>query len=887
MPNSRKRRFVTEALLAACVLSAVGLGIGVGIILAETRNAQLSRTIDDSQTFLPTQILDTNGKLIGRFFGAERRQLISLDALPKYLVYALITREDQNFFHEGAVSPRGMVRAAWNIATGHYYSGGSTITQQLAGLLFADRSKKTVFRKLKELWYAFQLEKRFSKSQILEMYLNTAYFGRNTYGVEAASQYYFGHPASDLTLAESAMLVIQLANPARYYPYRYPNRARIIQKTVLDEMVAKGYVPKDEAEQSFKDYWAGFDYTRPVSAGADVASESKAPYFTEYVRQQLDEQLFGKLDYLRDGLVVHTTLNLDDQELAQRLMHDAIDRYNVIYRDQSRALFSSVNSQYYPIVNLLALGFDLDKLAQTNRVRQSQDALQAYLSTVNPTVDVASLMLGLDNVHHAALKAHAEKVRKEQKTTVEGALITLDVHTGEIVAMVGGYDWSTSKFNRAVDAKVQPGSSFKPLYYSAAISSGKFTASSRLYDGPVVFYNPDGTPYKPYDYLGEWKGSVLLRHALGDSMNVPSLEVLNGIGFDAAIDRAARLLGMERYKNDPSIFPHVYPLGLGVTPVAPINMARAFAVFANSGREVDPVAIKYVQDRSGNIILEPEKEMMAALRRKGSEAQILSPQTAYIMTSLLEGVVEDGTLTWAKSQAGGFDGMPMAGKTGTTQNWSDAWTIGYSPYYATAVWFGFDQHGGSLGLSLTGATAAGPVWATYMKGIHRELPRIDFPRPASGLVAVRVDEQSGLLPTSQTSQTYPEIFLAGTEPHRFDDLTAFQQQRNQEILQKLQNSAIIQGLSDDSSGGTGALPAEIVPPPLIGAGPQGPVGSGQNGHVAGGSTETGPIPGGPGSATDGPDVRTSDGGAGGASSGAAPATGPSPSGRGAANPLLD
>ncbi len=827
MAISRKRRIITEVLLAACVFAAVGLGIGVGVVLAQTRNMQLSQTIDDSQTFLPTQILDTNGKLIGQFFGAERRELVSLDDLPKYLIYALITREDQNFFHEGAVSFRGTVRAAWNIVTGRYVSGGSTLTQQLAGLLFADRTKKTLFRKFKELWYAFQLEKRYSKDQILQMYLNTAYFGRNTYGVEAASQYYFGHRAHDLTLAESAMLVIQLANPARYYPYRYPNRARVIQRTVLDEMVAKGYVTRDEVDESFKDFWSNFDYTRPVSAGIDLAADSKAPYFTEYVRQQLDEQLFGKLDYLRDGLVVHTTLNLDYQLLAQKLVHDAIARYNVIYQDQSRSLFSSVNHDYYPIVGLLALGFDLTNVAQTDDARQKQAAMQEYLGRLNPAVEVASLMLGIDSVHQAAAKAHAIKLQKEEQTTVEGALITLDDHTGEILAMVGGYDWTTSKFNRAVDARIQPGSSFKPLYYSAAISSGKFTASSRLYDGPVVFYNPDGTPYRPFDYLGEWQGSVLLRHALGDSMNVPSLEVLNGVGFEAAIDRASRLLGMEKYKNDHAIFPRVYPLGLGVIPVAPINMARAFAVFANGGREVVPVAIKYVQDRSGNIILEPEKETMAELRRKGSDAQIMSPQVAYIMTSLLEGVVNDGTLTWAKWQAGGFDGMPMAGKTGTTQNWSDAWTIGYSPYYTTAVWFGFDQRGGSLGLSLTGATASGPVWANYMKAINKDLPLIDFPRPSTGLVEVRVDDKSGLLPTPQSVDTYPEIFLAGTEPHRFDDVSGFQQQRNQEILQKLQNSAIMQTPSAVQSAQMGGGALDISPQ-----------GGETQGAAAGGPSET-------------------------------------------------
>ncbi len=809
----KRRRLVTEILLSLSIFVAVGLGIGVGISIAATDNVQESGSFDNSETFLPTQILDRNGKLIAQFFGAEKREPVPLDELPKYLIYALITREDQDFFHEHGFSLKGTLRAAWNIVTGQYVSGGSTITQQLAGTLLADRSQKTIFRKIKELWFAIQLEKRYTKDQILEMYLNTAYFGRNNYGVEAASQFYFGHSARDLTLAESVMLVIQLANPARYYPLKYPNRARTIQRLVLDEMVQKNYVTRADADESFNDYWANYDYTRSNTPSLASENGSKAPYFTDYVRQTLEEDLFGKLSYLRDGLTVHTTLDLDYQETADSLMKDATARYNDIYQAQAKRLFTSVNHTYYPVVNLLALSFDLNGVARTNGTRSEHEAMESYLTRINPVVDSLSLMLGLGGVENAALAAHGEKVQKEEETKVEGALITLDNHTGEILAMVGGSDYTTSQFNRAVDAKIQPGSAFKPLYYSAALSSGKFTAATRIYDGPIVFYNADGTPYRPYDYLGEWKGSVLLRNALGDSMNVPSLQVLDGIGFDAAIDRASKLLGMEQYRNDPDVFPHVYPLGLGITPLAPINMARAYAVFANQGEEVVPVAIKYVQDRDGNIILEPEKEVMTELKRKGAAAQILSPQVAYVMISLLEGVVNDGTLTWAKWRVGGFDGMPMAGKTGTTQNWSDAWTIGFSPYYTTAVWFGFDRRGGSLGLSLTGATAAGPVWARYMKDIDRGLPRIDFTRPTSGLVEERVDNTSGLLPTAESTGTHEEIFIAGTEPHRFDNVDSFREARDDEILQKLQNAEAIQAAPDSG----GASPDQNLPPPPEGS----------------------------------------------------------------------
>jgi len=806
MANNRRRRILIDSLLALSVLVAIGLGIGLGVVLARTHNLDLSLRTNGPTSVLPTRVLDRNGQLITQFYGAEKREVIPLDQLPKYLVYALITREDQNFFRHHGFSVKGTFRAFFNIITGQYVSGGSTITQQLAGTLYADRNKKTILRKIKELWYAVQLERRLTKDQILQEYLNTAYFGRNTYGIEAASQFYFGHSARDLTLAESAMLVIQLANPARYYPYKYPNRARTIQHVVLEEMVKKGYVTQTDVDLSFKQFWQNYDYTRPASSSPFTEKDSKAPYFTEYVRQKLEEDLYGKLDYLRDGLVIHTTLNLDYQKTADEMMKSALSEYNSIYQKNASKLFSDVNKNFYPVVSLLSLSFDLNGLATTDQAKAEQNASHTYLTTLNPTVDVLSMLFGLGSLHSLTINAHEDKTQKEEKTTIEGALITLDNSTGEILSMVGGYDYSMSQFNRAVDSKVQPGSSFKPLYYSAAISSGKFTPATRIYDGPIVFYNSDGTPYRPYNYLGEWSGHVLLWWALADSMNVPSLQVLDGVGFDAAIDRASQMLGMQQFKNDPNVFPHVYPLGLGITPVAPLNMARAYAVFPNQGREVDPVAIKYIQDRNGNVILEPEKQLRAEQKRKGKDLQIMSPQTAYVMVSLLKNVIKDGTLWWATARAGGYDGMPMAGKTGTTQNWSDAWTIGFSPYYTTAIWFGFDKRGGSLGLGLTGATAAGPVWARYMKAINKDLPRVDFQKPTNGIVTVKVDADSGLLPTTETRKTVEEVFIAGTEPRRFDNLAQYRQQRNDDIVQKLQNSAIVQGFSTVAPGTNIDLP---------------------------------------------------------------------------------
>jgi penicillin-binding protein 1A len=384
---------------------------------------------------------------------------------------------------------------------------------------------------------------------------------------------------------------------------------------------------------------------------------------------------------------------------------------------------------------------------------------------------------------------------------VEGALISIDTRTGHILTMVGGRKFeSTNQFNRAVQAKVQPGAAFKPLYYSAAISSHKMTPATMIVDAPVVFWNDDNTPYIPLNFKGEWKGRVLLRQALAHSMNVPSLKVLDAIGFDAAISRASALLGIDDPGEIESIFPRKYPLGLGVITVSPLQMARAFATFGNQGRAVEPIAIRYVEDRNGKIILEPEKELRAAQMRNARTQQILSPQEAYVMVNLLESVVSSGTLSGASQWVGGFD-RPIAGKTGTTQNWSDAWTVGFTPQITTAIWFGFDERGYSLGVNQTGATSAGPAWAEYMAEVHKGLPVVDFTRPASGLTEVTVCARSGQLPTKYCNEgTIREIFLAGTEPREFCDLHKFESERNDEIRQTIKDALLFgEPLSEEAT----------------------------------------------------------------------------------------
>ncbi|AEJ61705.1 penicillin-binding protein, 1A family [Spirochaeta thermophila DSM 6578] len=785
-----------NVLIGVLLLWSIGTGIGVGLALAGTLNIEHFYDVGRSKVALPSKVLDVKDRLITEFFSHEKREIVSIEELPPHLIYALITREDQEFFRHNGFSVRNFFRALWNIVTGQYFSGGSTITQQVAGYLYTDRREITITRKLKELWWAFQLERNLTKKEILELYLNTMYFGAGTYGVEAASQFYFGHSARELSLAESVMLVIQLASPARYSPINHPERAKKMQWTVLQEMVRLGYATEEEAKASFDEFWRNFDYTRPQNTSAFFEREDRAPYFSEYVRQQLEERLLGTFNIYTDGFVIHTTLNLDFQEKADRYMQEGFARVNAVYRSNRSRARSKAEQEFIPVLDMLSLAFDLPEIAAGEK-RRMQDAKQYAMDNLFPVLEMSTNLFDIQELATPIERENRKRQQERGRTRVEGALITLENDTGYILAMVGGSSFEQiNQFNRAVQAKVQPGSSFKPLYYSAAIDSRKFTPATLIYDAPVVFWNDDGTPYTPLNYRGEWKGYVTVREALSHSMNVPSLKVLDAIGFDSAIERAALLLGISDPTEIARTFPRKYPLGLGVITVSPIQMARAYAVFASGGKEVTPLAIRYVEDRNGRIVLEPEKELREEQKRKGDAIYLISPQTAYIMTSLLQSTVEEGTLRYARQLVGGFP-MPMAGKTGTTQNWSDVWTVGFSPYFTTAVWFGFDQPGNSLGVNQTGAVTAGPVWARYMKAIHEDLPAKDFPKPSRGIVEVEVTEHGLLPPPGYTGEVRTEVFLTGTEPKEFDSIVEFEQERDQILESKLFDSLLVQDTPDE------------------------------------------------------------------------------------------
>ncbi|MCL1928375.1 MAG: penicillin-binding transpeptidase domain-containing protein, partial [Treponema sp.] len=549
------------------------------------------------------------------------------------------------------------------------------------------------------------------------------------------------------------------------------------QRSVLEKMVELGFATKEEADISFEEYWASYDPTR-LGLSTYFAREDKAPWFSEYIRRELDKLMYGEMDYYRDGYIVRTTLDLRFQQLAEAEMTEGIAKANSMYKSSSGYGTGRAERVYVPLANMLTLVFNIEAVFDATENQNEVKAANKYGRDLNPTVDLLSLVFDVPELKPMTSASYRRLKSYTEESLVEGALVVLENETGQIKVIIGGSQYNeNNQLIRATQARVMPGSAFKPLYYSAAIDSRKFAMSTMIFDAPVVFYAANGEPYLPNNYQGTWRGQVLLYEALGLSLNIPSLKILDGIGFDAAIDRAAALLGVTDPAEKARTFPRVYPLGLGITAVSPLSMARAFAIFANQGRAVTPYAIKTVEDRDGRILINYEQDIRQREADMGAANQIISPQNAYIMTKLGAKAIEMGTLAFGsgygaklnvKDDKGVTYRIPAGGKTGTTQNWADAWTVGYTPYYTIAIWFGFDKGGNSLGMNVSGATLAGPIWGNLMQQYNQGLPRRDFPRPG-GVVDATVCRSSGLLPVSACPAGISLTFLAGTVPEEHCD----------------------------------------------------------------------------------------------------------------------
>ncbi len=784
-----KRRHA-KVLLTSLAIIFVILGITtLGIYLYFTHD--LPRV--DSLRYYNPPIISTlysdAGELIGEFF-VEKRIVVPIEEIPRLFLHAFVSAEDARFFqHEGLDYP-AILRAFWkNIKAGEIVQGGSTITQQVARSLLLSTERKWS-RKIREAILAYRMEKSLSKEEILHLYLNQIYLGHGAYGIEAASQNYFGKDVWDLNLAEVAMLAGLPQAPTRNSPYNHPRRAKMRQAYVLDQMVENGYISRLEAMEALETV---LEIHPRGSKFLEVA-----PYYTEHIRRYVEEK-YGRDTLYNEGLQIYTALDVSMQKAAQEAVYRGLRELDKRqgYRGPLRHLepgeIESLCGEVQEELGQSPLTEGEEALGVVVEVRQREKALLVKVGDRMGRIELEEMkwarkpdpaipyyqarvrnpeeVLQVGDVIRVKVKGFSGKkmlLSLEQEPLAHAALLSIDLKTGYVKAMVGGRDFQESQFNRAVQAKRQAGSAFKPIIYAAAIDRG-YTPATVIVDSPIIY---DGTQdyqsWKPRNYEEKFYGPTTLRKALAKSRNIITVKIVQDIGISSVISYA-RKLGIESTLHED------LSMALGSSSVSLLELTKAYAVFGNQGSRVEPIFIKKITDKEGNILeenLPPGESISPHLRSdKGLEGndllaeQIISPETAYIITNLLEGVVQNGTGWRAKAL-----GRPVAGKTGTTDDYSDAWFIGYTPDIITGVWVGFDQEK-PLGKDETGSRASCPIWLDYMKTVLKGKPIKYFPVPEQ-IIFAKIDPETGLLASPSSQATFFECFKEGTAPTHYSDTKA-------------------------------------------------------------------------------------------------------------------
>lgn len=640
---------------------------------------------------LVSKVLGRDGTLIHEF-SIERRFWVSIDKIPVELQNALVAIEDRRFYQHWGIDLKRIVGAiVVNVVRGGYAQGASTLTQQLARNVYLTADASMV-RKLREALTAIQLESCYTKREILELYLNQVYLGAGVYGVEAASERYFSKHVWELNLNECASLAGLIQTPEKYRPDRQSNIQRITKRRneVIKAMLVMKFIDKSTAQNLLSE---------PVVANPKKDVSPVGSYFTEMVRRYVADKYGDDLLY-NGGLTIHTTLDVAAQDSAERAQKEQIvslqQRLNRIFADSTEA---------YKVLNI---------------------SREKFLSNFD----------SIYSVHEELFSKYPDsvKLRKAQM-----AAVAIDVNTGAIRVLIGGRDFAESKFNRALHARRQPGSAFKPFVFTAAMENG-FTPATVVLDQPITLMTPDGE-WRPENHDKVFYGPISIRSALAKSVNLVAIQVLNKVGIPVVIEYARRM-GLKHTLNP------VPALAIGACEATPIELTSAYAIFANGGVWEKPYSIEKIVDKTGRVLESHVSE----------EKEILAPTTAYLMSSLLRSVVCCGT--GASIPGLGFH-RPAAGKTGTTNDYSDAWFVGFTPQIACGVWAGVDERR-SLGRGVTGSVASIPVWVKTMNALHKKLPVKDFERPA-GIKTEAVCPESHLKAIAACPKTEIEYFYAETQ----------------------------------------------------------------------------------------------------------------------------
>ncbi|OGF47238.1 MAG: hypothetical protein A2231_02875 [Candidatus Firestonebacteria bacterium RIFOXYA2_FULL_40_8] len=640
------------------------LGWFSGLMIAFYYDLPPLSELENYRPSLASKIFDQNGELIAQLF-VEQRTLVPLSRIPEKLKKTILVIEDDGFYSHLGISPLSILRAFLvNLTHGRVEQGGSTITQQLAKNLFLTQDR-TFSRKIREVMLSFKIEYRYTKDEILEMYLNQVNMGSGAYGVETAARTYFGKHVEELSLPECALLAGLPRAPNKYSPYNNLKKAELRRNRILDRLLKKKLITKLEA-----------DAAKHTPIAVHKIEQKNAPYFVEHVRQKLEETYGANVIY-KGGLSVYTSLDMKLQDFAQKAV------------------------------------------AATLAEAEKKIALENGIP--------------VESIYEAEFR---------KNIPIQASFIAIDPKTGYIKALVGGRDFSESQFNRATQSKRQPGSSFKPFIYTTAIDNG-FTAADIIVDAPMPLSDGnEGQVWKPENYEKKFFGPTTLRKALTMSRNVVTLKLLMKVGASSVASYSNKMgIKSQIHKN--------LSLAFGTSEVTLMELVSAYSTFPSFGVKVDPISILTVKDSMGKVLEDNQPHIQDVLR----------PEAAYILTSMMESVVNEGTATRIRADGITFS---CAGKTGTTDNQSDVWFVGYTSDLVAGGWVGFDDRR-SLGKWISSSNTPVPMWAAFMKEVYKEKPPEPFVKPAS-IVTVRIDPDSGLLWTNKCKKWLDEVFITGTEP---------------------------------------------------------------------------------------------------------------------------
>ncbi|MBB6013150.1 penicillin-binding protein 1A [Aquamicrobium lusatiense] len=764
---------------AVALLVAAGVAVYVGNLSKDLPDYEVLARYEPPVT---TRIHASDGSLMAEY-AHERRLYLPIQAIPDRVKAAFLSAEDKNFYNHPGIDIQGIGRAAVRYVSGGPMQGGSTITQQVAKN-FLLTNEQTLDRKIKEAVLSFRIEEAYSKDRILELYLNEIFFGLGAYGIAGAALTYFDKSVNELTTADAAYLAALPKGPANYHPFRHTERAIERRNWVIDQMVENNYISREEAEKA-KAEGLG---VKPRRGGTYLFA---GEYFTEEVRREIISR-YGQTALYEGGLSVRTTLNPDMQRIARKAMQTGLIKYDTLRGYRGPVTSIDVSGDWgVPLGEVKGLD-DVPEWTLAVVLESGASGLRIGLKParqvsgelvrerVEGTVSKEDMSFAMRHVVDGkTLKANSpadvlkpgdvvfvEKqeggentYRLRQMPEVSGGMIAMDPHTGRVLAMVGGFSYAQSEFNRATQAMRQPGSSFKPIVYAAALDNG-YTPASVIMDGPITIHSGN-TVWTPKNYDGRAAGPSTLRSGIERSRNLMTVRLANDMGMKLVAEYA------ERFGVYDKLAPYL-PMSLGSGETTVMRMVSAYAIMANGGRSIKPSLIDRIQDRYGKTVFrhddrgcegcnasdwqnQPEPELI------DNAEQVLDPMTAYQITSMMVGVVQRGTATSVAEL-----GRHIAGKTGTTNDEKDAWFIGYTPNLVVGLYLGYDKPR-SLGRGTTGGGLSAPVFKDFMRAALEGTPNVDFKVP-DGMNLVSIDRKTGMQATPGQPGTIMEAFKPGTGP---------------------------------------------------------------------------------------------------------------------------